>query len=1788
MPWKKRQRLLPRPALQGPGLSAIITTGLRAPSAQAMAQDDPAMSRLKKFLVELPLALGKYDADVVRANVFKALYYAATDEARHMDLLFKPHPDLATLDNYAWPLEPQSRKHFYDYVSKTKYSHPPDRICGRALGKAEPVYRCDDCGYDDTCCLCIHCFNKQDHVDHNISVYISGGNGGLCDCGDDAAFSKKLNCLCLLQPGLAEPLPAAFSAALANTLTVVLDYILDVTNFSLDTLPFVHRHLNSDGPLKITLQHLSDLGLLLADAYGTVDENSDAWYLVLWNDEHHDFVQAESAIRSALGCSVARAKSIAHEINQHGRAIIREALLYSDLLVHQRRAEVDGLVATIATSRDYLRECIVLHMFEWIHKIVSFEGFTAFREESKRLLGEILLQPDHKVSKDVPAEFFRSASLDLERASFESGMLCNGELLNLIPTRVKPDPAVPSLSDSVHSILYRDSHLSLTMSRIQILLAFEIRFVLEIRRKLVTVILPNLLTDPKTKAIFTEQYIEIYPALLWILALSDREEQLSTSADISVQLFTCPKTNMWVLESGNLPKILAPLCMLIEDHSSRPNESGFANLIDLVTDYRSKHLKSSIQKTIQTAVESVHRIITKNNSSNILDRLLDDDILLLFLNFLKFFQGIFPVTRKYGDHVEHENLTEFYSFILKSLPVLNMVKCVSHAPKISQVRAKAAVKVLMKFLKSRKIEFKQPGIARFQVSKDRISHLNPLNSFLSFLIQRVGSDEVCHELCDSESEFIRISDFSLRSIVLANQVTIGFWIRNGATLRRQAEYMMEIMPGVSFHRDFHLNQIALLADNSDTSLLNFLDRWELLSWYMGETSHSETIYEHRFSYICERFLLFVYNLLTDRHCFVESDSEVMKDDITRYSICYALCEKPRPYTKLRKVLPLEASKISNFDEILKECADYQPPTGLYDFGMYRLKPEWCERLDPLSHMDCGTSRPVFEALRTDIAKTRGVEASKVILNPVFYHCASSYVEQNIGSFTRTTSFAKLIYKLLQVAIETEEEEYLPNLLHLIHAVIVDSTNIVGRENSVKHLVSIPVCDLLLTLAESGMSPSIVLKAEFLLNEFIARDDGVMASLVDCFGANHIENFKNKRTESNQSKRQRSIDKALRRKMKLMEKFAKQREIFMANNNMEDASESNEDTSDPFTRVCVSCGERESLTEPLCMFATKVDSTVFRKIPKGNKTWFDMAFANFSRTIDTPEGKVYSEGFPSKATTRETVMFSCSHFLHLNCAVPHSITGIMTCPLCHNINNETLPSFMSPKARSFIERKYLYPTSIGSTQHKVISVIYDAERQRDLLESTFHPEYFDSHGNIHGVLSRYVERRYFKAASVSKVDALHTLRQQTTLIANAIAANEVASRVDGDSAIRSFFDDIPASLKSMVRSMIQIRILLANSSDFKKLMISSRDGADDGKDIYLDFNGTDASTNSFLEVVRLFFDSLENLSDIVAYSLVKLLARTIFALEHHYAEDVTHSTFVPVDTSQEQVGIISRLIELMGEDKIRNLPSTTHAAIYCVLERSAFTFLRQCALFLDILTCEYIDENEFRSQQIFDIYRLDVDKQESPYDSSALFKMFGFATFTEFLESICQPNNDGLTNFRNAYDSASRHSRAGHEMLIDFHNAPRLVRLPRDSNAAITDPDLEVSAESVCLHCGGFVSHARLIQHSETCGFMGLFFCPDGNAIHTVLEAARAVRLLKIAGPYMTIHGEVKLKTVPGKAIINDLRYNHLNKLWATQGLYGFVTRSVFSEVLGPGEDLAGMEVEGEFEGESEDEFDVWE
>ncbi|EMG46140.1 UBR1 E3 ubiquitin-protein ligase UBR1 [Candida maltosa Xu316] len=1754
---------------------------------------------LKKFLVEVPQKLEFRDSVALKYYIYKVLYYTATNRGGCMPNLFPDASDDGLYD-LGQPYEPPSDEAlsnpFYK-VGKSKYTHAPGKACARPFKSGDRVYRCSDCGFDDTCVLCSHCFNEQDHLGHNVMYYSSSGNnGGICDCGDLEAFTQELNCKCQKlnnDDDASNETIYGMMPALRETMEVCLDYILDVSNYNLWTLPVVHQELNSPNPA-VTVQKLSDAGSLPSASYGGAEDiNSDEkWVLILWNDEAHNLNEAVDAIKAGTGVSDEKAHHIAREIDHDGYSVLKESTSPIALNRSKKLVEINGLVATIISARDHLRHKIIGVILNWLEDILNSHN-SLVQYHAQSYFADLLLSADFTFSKNMSPELlqgvFRMQTALGERLRyFENGMPYNGKLINMNCSDLKSPSNALNLHEPFAMLLDIKKEMeNLQGSRLQLLLAFQVRFPKFERNKLKSLLVPYLVKTPSVKKRFAEQVIELYPTMTIMSALTDREEDLCLLKEISSQLFTCPQTVRHILDSNQAGRIIGPLIKLIEDQSSEYNsEKGYKIYCEKALNV---HGKRCIKKAIICTFHDLSHFFNPNIAGESVSKFLSPETFRLLVLLFRSFQGFWPLTRKYGEHVERDifDLEVHWNF---SLPILTAIKNLALQSYDNPDADKAVLCLLNFLIKTKTAETKAPGVLKFQVSKQPIGFVNPLNTLLSYFLQYRHIDKFQDLLLAYHSDLVRITDVSLRSVVLGSQIMTGFWIRNGASASRQGTlYFNSVLPEYTFKRDFHLNQIAVLFEDPKTVTQNFLERWELSDWFENKVTYDKTIYEERFFPIVERFLSFVYNLFVERSFFVNETPKQGLMKKLKTSIIYGLCEEATAYSALKNKLDYDVTQLDEFDDVLFEVADYQPPSALVDTGLYRLKESMYKHLDPLSILlDPGEFQIISDVLTKNIEKHKQKKSGMTILVPVVQKAGVEFVDTSIGNFVKTLPFIKLIYKFLQVAIDTSDETYLPHLLHLIHAIILDDEMIYGKKYLNENFVNIPITDLLVTIMESKMSKHICSKAEFLVDQFVQKDQRIIENLAECFGETYMESFKKRKTDLFESEAERKKRQAEERKNKILKKFSKQREKFLdQNKDLQVESHADADTTDSQNshnlHTCVACGEGESLSKPLGIMASITKAPVFWTLPASSGETLANAFKPWDQDVLLNyNSSEYGVGYDWSETSvlnrnefEARVLATCGHSIHANCLVRRNFGSPQyPCPLCRNLHDLFIPSFKGNFDRA-TPLDLLFDPPKHSKYNQIVQSA-DCNNKLSRLMSVFtKSDYFaDIDVPIAGMVEvptiHLQNKKYLHPGDGAYDSDFDRHMNWSVALANTIRMNEISTRLNGSEGYIEFLSQIPGSTKTLLICMIQLK-LLNNATTFEPLSADNTHIYE--KEVSQFWNSNILLYSIFNEIVVLFFQTDESLATLARLGMTKLIAIGIKSLIKRkekatdYFEYIEQAGVEETAGDAEDLAMFDNFLESLftaNNIAVPGFSTSTCKSIYFAMEKIILVFLRQVAIFGDLLTCRPTGENNYESISEFATLNEKIELQERLSDTRALTEALKIPSFGQIIRSLFE-SSSGLEGnvFDIVWNAKIPRYMNFNILTLDYPGMIHLTNLPIDYNSCILQTaQLSNRQDCKCLLCGRWVKNQGVASHMLQCASqIGIFFYPMSNLLKLRVSVGRNLFSIEPPSPYLTKHGEVKTKSYKGVATLNQFRFAYLNKLWVTQGLYGFVTRTLFGSVV---------------------------
>lgn len=1191
-----------------------------------------------------------------------------------------------------------------------------------------------NCGVDDTCVLCCYCYNPDDHVGHQVSIFVSNGtSGGVCDCGDAEAWTTELSCKHYnVENKEEQPVPAELEQAILSTVETSLDFVIDVLSRSDITLQ------RDDIPQQV-LERI-ELATLSSAKYGEEDDFLDGSYaLIIWNDQTHTFTEVEELINTHLGKDSKFCEEVAMEVDQYGRGLLHVSEDLEGLLSTKGKMEATGLVHTIQSTRDYFREEMCDTIIHWLGDIAasSFKDSNTFLPEivSKAMCDTWSIGLRNR--EDETAGTLVASSLYYQKIP-PPGMFAP------LPADIHTDlgsPARPALHSPPPSYWLEDGPTHPTYldpkhqlhARVQYLMFFHCRLWTSLRTTLRDIYISALIPSPKYKPILAECFIEIYPTLCDLYVFSDREKECANLSNLAVQLLTTPSIATNILKYDNFSRILACFytfftqlhigsvdCVNIFSPPAVPSE---------YINYRHGYI---------AMFQSFTYLVTRGTDK---DRLVGDEHRIQQLScFVRLFQGANSITRQVGHHVEYESTEwvgalEVLSFVYELLNTfaVGIEEC-------SQQKREQAIQVVSKIIHSwvfstadqryfeaipmpeftkiqAPVDFQKTQELRvldYSIQTSGVDFYHPLHVLLSYFIQHgnVKDSAILRNLLipcldenplqtenDIDDYLYLLFDYNFRVLSFLSQVKGGLWVRNGLNLRLQAgRYRDSIFRDTGFSRDIFMAQTALALFNPQSVIPRLLYRFDLHDWF-GKKEYKETAS----IYLMEDFIHYLITFMMERNYLVGlSEKEAKKKDVRR-RIIQCLGFKPLPFSDLCE--EAELSEDDLVEALLEELADFRPPSGVRDTGLFALKSKFLHEFDPFDiYFSSAKMGEAQSILKKSIAEKKGMSPEEVVLEPVLTPIDSG-IFTDIGAFTRTATFAAFVYDILHMQVTStgvweEGEVILSLVLRLLHIAASDDHS--ANHTNGSTFVSVMCTDF--EVGESGFlnllgavtvdhtksSVALMLYHMSTLGEFHSvkatilrifellqsKDPALVGSLFEeRLGTKLSFNDESKSssfstTGGNKSSALKKL--ARKKQQKVLLKMQKKQKAFSDKHKADIPDKTPEAETEEVPEVpnhtqCIMCLTPCDAKKLFGVLGFIGKSNASREVPFEDKDWVLQAFG-MQRELDEQEPEEEPKvnaawdayqakfnadnkvgpGFPSKFTDTHTVISSCNHVMHHSC------------------------------------------------------------------------------------------------------------------------------------------------------------------------------------------------------------------------------------------------------------------------------------------------------------------------------------------------------------------------------------------------------------------------------------------------------------------------------------------------------------------------------------------------------------
>ena len=211
-------------------------------------------------------------------------------------------------------------------------------ICAHIFRKNDLIYHCATCTTDETCVLCSDCWNIEAHSKHNYQYYLSRGNGGCCDCGEDESWKCDIQC----------PYHKRNDMEVFNVAKVAENTLMGTRVFAETLFAF-----------------LNEMILHYKSALNTPYSNEDL-VLLLFNDEIHSFADVIEVLMHSLRIDEKNAEKVAETVDDVGFCVVYAGKL--DLC-----KKISSLINSIELTTkvmnlDAFKIIVLIHsLMEWLH-----------------------------------------------------------------------------------------------------------------------------------------------------------------------------------------------------------------------------------------------------------------------------------------------------------------------------------------------------------------------------------------------------------------------------------------------------------------------------------------------------------------------------------------------------------------------------------------------------------------------------------------------------------------------------------------------------------------------------------------------------------------------------------------------------------------------------------------------------------------------------------------------------------------------------------------------------------------------------------------------------------------------------------------------------------------------------------------------------------------------------------------------------------------------------------------------------------------------------------------------------------------------------------------------------------------------------------------------------------------------------------------------------------------------------------------------------------------------------
>uniref|UniRef100_A0A8C1Q4D9 E3 ubiquitin-protein ligase n=1 Tax=Cyprinus carpio TaxID=7962 RepID=A0A8C1Q4D9_CYPCA len=471
----------------------------------------------------------------------------------------------------------------------------------------------------------------------------------------------------------------------------------------------------------------------------------------------------------------------------------------------------------------------------------------------------------------------------------------------------------------------------------------------EFPQKMVTFLL-NMLPDQDYKITFTKTFVQHYAFIMKTLMKSHESDTMSNRiVHISVQLFSNEELARHVTEECQLLDIMVTVLIYMMESCLIKSE--------LQDEESNHHVVVNCGEALlknNTYWPLVSDFINILSHQSVAKRFLEDQSLLLpWMSFVSFFQGMNLNKRELNEHVEFESQTYYAAFAAEleacAQPMWGLL---THCKvKETQEYTKTVVQYCLDTLQ---MWFDAIGFVDEPALNQLTFHL-PLHRyyamFLSKGVKCQGLD--LDSLLPDQEMLMKIMVHPLQIQDCLSEIHSNMWVRNGLQIKGQAmTYVQSHFCNSMIDPDIYLLQVCASRLDPDYFISSVFERFKVVDLLTMASQHQNAVLDSEQERpMLEGALTFLVILSSLRIHLGMSDDEILRAEMVSQ-----LCMNDRTHSSLLDLIPENPNPKSgvvpgscSFEEMLSAVADFKAPVfepgGSMQQGMYTPKGD--KEFDPI-------------------------------------------------------------------------------------------------------------------------------------------------------------------------------------------------------------------------------------------------------------------------------------------------------------------------------------------------------------------------------------------------------------------------------------------------------------------------------------------------------------------------------------------------------------------------------------------------------------------------------------------------------------------------------------------------------------------------------------------------------------------------------------------------------------------------------------------------------------------------